>query len=469
MPEWENPSNILPITNLEIRLELIAKLERFWQNHFTELTDKPDSEWKPFNNLQIAALMVVDIKTLEAGIVFPRQMMEAVCNIPYLTKLFFAKLQSKGNFQSDEAKPDIEEIAVPNMKQAKKRLQFDEDRCIIFKTADPKVCHIVPFSANNTESNRKDFCGRLAATDCLLFNTDEGGQACKYFASTIGISDKKWNMISLHRQLSKWWGNFYFGLKHLGVTHAVGKPAEITTLKLQFHWMPTYLQHRNPLPRNPEDFIAAFTHTNGSHSTLGPMIAASMPASGRPLQTGDIFYVDIETRDADKMIMAFHIQWVLTQIAAMAGGVEALELLEDEPDYVVGGRLPGLVRPIDEGLAFKKWLDQDCETRSVSSAGKELLTEDVQDDGSKGRVVGTGGNRQDDDNQTDIRQEDDNQTDIRQDDDNQTDIRQDDSGGRMVDENDEGKPEPHPKKRLWQSLRSRVQRLLRKTGKTRQH
>lgn len=63
-PDWEAPSNILPIDELEERVELIAKYEEHWKAMFEDWTNKPIAEYKPFGRVQVASLMALNIADL---------------------------------------------------------------------------------------------------------------------------------------------------------------------------------------------------------------------------------------------------------------------------------------------------------------------------------------------------------------------------------------------------------------------
>lgn len=88
-PERQEPRNILPIDELKERLALIDELEKYWYDEFPTLTGKPDrTEYKPFNNLQIAALMIMSLEKLRNLVnVGPELIMTCLCNTPYLVKM----------------------------------------------------------------------------------------------------------------------------------------------------------------------------------------------------------------------------------------------------------------------------------------------------------------------------------------------------------------------------------------------
>jgi hypothetical protein len=85
------------------------------------------------------------------------------------------------------------------------------------RTNDPHVCHIIPFSWNNSYQNlgktrdvfmyAEAFLGRAWMTEFEPLIQD---------FQNLGSSDKIWNMICLNIQMHAWWSKARFGLKCLG-------------------------------------------------------------------------------------------------------------------------------------------------------------------------------------------------------------------------------------------------------------
>lgn len=244
---------------------------------------------------------------------------------------------SDDSFESDPTQFDANGIARRSAAQAQKRRDMDKNMCIVLKTADPEVCHIVPHSANKTEERRSKVESYIHYTDVLLFADDyehQKEQAKRLFARSPGCSDRKWNMVCLNRMLHKWWGDFRFGLKFLG-TAPSSAGSGMVSLKVQWHWMPRRAgDPTSPLPRTAEAFIDAFRSDYGDPTAAPPLYAAARPDTLRCIRTGDVFHVPTQAAQADKTILALKIQWALIAMAAIAGGAEALDLVYDEPpDY----------------------------------------------------------------------------------------------------------------------------------------
>lgn len=278
------------------------------------------------------------------------------------------------------------------------RRMLDQNRCVILGTGNPEVCHIVPFSIGSNEEHRckfRDYIG--PGISCIFSETptwvdgppdtglhsifSEGAgeddeteddlireddemeddmiseeppsslfaiRCRKIFTSKIGVSDKSWNEICLNRQLHNWWGRGYFAFKPLGIdgkfqvtlTSPKGHSVTYTQIKLQFHWMP----RQNDLLRgisedvSPQELSSTVGKTYGDldlTDSMNPVFALDRPSSvSHHVQTGDIFYVKVEPRYAERMLAAFRIQWAAIKNLAMAGGAESLDDVGDHPDYL---------------------------------------------------------------------------------------------------------------------------------------
>lgn len=142
------------------------------------------------------------------------------------------------------------------------------------------------------------------------------------------------NVICLDKQLHHWWGSADFAFKCLGLDTVAGGEEEdetaggegdpMVTLKLQFHWMPKRLATKPPTPkeRTKDTYLSQFNGTWG-HPHDPPPGVALYKSNGRLLIPSDIFHIKVSSRHWEKMKQAFDIQWVLTKIAAIAGGAEA--------------------------------------------------------------------------------------------------------------------------------------------------
>ncbi|KAF5529363.1 hypothetical protein FPHYL_14226, partial [Fusarium phyllophilum] len=123
-----------------------------------------------------------------------------------------------------------------NKKEKEKCKERDSDMCVMMKTADPDVCHILPFTFNDTLDNAKKtenvFYGVASIMGQEFFERLRGQAADM---SNLGATDRAWNMICLNPQLHRWWSKAYFGLQCLGIEH---DEHNMATLTIQFRWMP---------------------------------------------------------------------------------------------------------------------------------------------------------------------------------------------------------------------------------------
>jgi len=198
----------------------------------------------------------------------------------------------------------------------------------------------------------------------------------KIFSSKIGVSDRSWNEISLNRQLHNWWSEGYFAFKPLGIDGKIikglspnGVTAHYTRVKLQFHWMPRrkdIASTATPLDISenvrPQDFSDLFNKTYGDLETnkLNPVFAQDRQSSvSHCVQTGDIFYVKVEHRYAERMLSTFRIQWAAIKILSLAGGAESLDDVGDSPDYLDENLnwMGDVKRGMTASDLFKTWED----------------------------------------------------------------------------------------------------------------
>ncbi|KAK5663268.1 hypothetical protein OQA88_3695 [Cercophora sp. LCS_1] len=390
---WEQPSDLAPSADeIRERLENIEKWESHWRKEFEKWTLLKPSNYKPFSDLQIAALMTMAMQHLKysdrgsAKDLF----LGNLFRFPNFVKEFFTRQSARGEercqfervspkrkrekspeedtsrakraYVSQDAEEGVAttlmedydpraalEITAVNgataeAEEKKRRLRLDAERCIILGTSDPVVHHIVPTDINLNPTNLKPgfvrgllfdgirFSGRT--TDGLVKQTQE---YANLFTSGAHVYDKRWNMVSLHPLICEWWTKGYFGLECLGVLPLrEGQPEGIATIKLQFQWMPWRERPEAPLHRTVESISAIFERTYGDLVPGNPVLeaAAQLPPGTQLPKTGNLYYIDVEREHAHKMVMAFSLQWALARIVAMAGGAKVLEAVPDKPEFL---------------------------------------------------------------------------------------------------------------------------------------
>jgi hypothetical protein len=430
IPEHESPFQILHTDDMERRLQLITQLEAKWMAAFTSLTQRPMSQCKPFNDLQVAALVQLGVSGLEQvvhyeaglfGLAMFEGCMQGLQSLPSLAKLCKSNIRlswyqvtdhdfedtpissgltqlsasaSVDTWSSDPTPSHTQGQVERSQPEKAKRLALDGHRCIIAKTVAPDVCHIVPFSINAKETARAWAWTLLKNVEGLLAFTGRQyplDDLRTMFASSVGVSDQKWNMVSMNRTLHDWWGRAYFALKYLGTTSVRSKdtnPADIITLKLQFLWMPMRKLNRQegkPAQRFPKSAQGFFQAFNGTYGMPNEGSAIGRPATGWLIESGDIFYVTIQNKYVDRMVCALDVQLALILMIAMAGGAECLDDIPRDPEFLnEHGQFPGL--EYDWERAFRmneEEFDWDPDAEEADVTGEPSETHDLPDCGSK--------------------------------------------------------------------------------------
>ncbi|KAH6635559.1 hypothetical protein B0J18DRAFT_51481 [Chaetomium sp. MPI-SDFR-AT-0129] len=389
LPEQPGTQSLLPVEDMELRLQYIGKLEDLWREKFTYLTGRPEAEYQPFSDFQVAALVQMDLAVLRRSTNENGMMNEVLRSIKVVTtalKIFATKTLS--NLEIADLGPTGHSTTGPPFKPepiseseasdsttgrrktsfqaggkirrsdfyAKKRQTLDGPHCIITRLHDPHICHIIPFAADSGEEARSRWgeCLRSVA-NLYIIETEVVENADipltarlqTLFSSELGVSDRPWNTISLTPTLHDWWGKAYFGLKCLGTCPAdSGDPDQTIALRLQFHWMvwrerDTGKKPSAPLRRSKESFLAAFRPScgNADPSSLGGVERPSLPTinrsvTGISVESGDVLKVSVPKKHVKKMILAFDLQWALIKLLAMGGGAEAIDEAPDDSKFL---------------------------------------------------------------------------------------------------------------------------------------
>jgi hypothetical protein len=195
----------------------------------------------------------------------------------------------------------------------------------------------------------------------LLDSNDVDPQIIRHFTESVGVSDKLWNVISLNPQMHVWWGKAYFGFKYLGIL-----PSETdgeSLISVQFYWMPRAIPWQRD-QRNQDEIGRNLTNNRSPFFSRG---VAGLRLTGRPVISGDIFNIRVAAADAQKMAMAFKLQWALIRIAAMTGAADV--------DTVGPGDdgLPPADGGLQEGVDVLQWLDDVREGPSAGDIGGEAI------------------------------------------------------------------------------------------------
>ncbi|KAK0658091.1 hypothetical protein B0T16DRAFT_72009 [Cercophora newfieldiana] len=388
MPEQQSAAELLPVEEMEERLQYINVVEKHWHDNFAYLSQKPGEAYRSFNDAELSALLHMDTGYLCNELMqwtSIESLIQSILGIPATLKFFATKALSAEALQriskkipplrppsvssasgddDDEkeatekrrsTKLDSSGKAQRNNYYAEKRRHLDGHRCVLTGTRDAQVCHIVPFAANATKDGM-DRWHKVIQASMRLFLQERPGvdlyaeaRLHSLFGFEQGVSDRHWNTISLTPTMHDWWGRGYFGLKYIGTNDAnVQDPNAVVTLRIQFHWMPWRCrklgQKPAPLGRTKEDILAAISTSCGQPSSWQgePMVAMSRPETGFNLETGDVFGIHIPRRHMEKMVEAFRMQWALIKLLAMAGGAEVVADYPDDPEFLdENWELPG--------------------------------------------------------------------------------------------------------------------------------
>ncbi|CAK7232072.1 hypothetical protein SCUCBS95973_008138 [Sporothrix curviconia] len=223
-------------------------------------------------------------------------------------------------------------------------MERDGDRCVVMGTLHPEVCHIIPFSANNSMEKLYEL---LKTNDILKALV---GSHSSLLLAKPGCSDRSWNMICLNRQLHTWWGRGYFAFRCLGITPAAvtagNKPPGVI-VALQFHWMPHQTTGKAAVGRSKQrvpgnghrqwvqDWDQRPRYGGGGSATADQkgIVAASYATTSRLVQSGHVINIAMPSmEDGVRMKAMLDIQWACIRIASMSAAAEDPEFLRDPFD-----------------------------------------------------------------------------------------------------------------------------------------
>ncbi|CAK7246405.1 MAG: hypothetical protein STHCBS139747_008035 [Sporothrix thermara] len=214
----------------------------------------------------------------------------------------------------------------------------DGNRCIVMGTLNPKVCHIVPLSVNNSaeELSKLQRAGDILTA---LFGTHSS-----LLLEQPGCSERAWNMLCLNRQLHDWWRRGYFAFRCLGVTPtAVVGDTQGAIVSLKFHWMPRQVtgaaasgQWKQKAPSSGHrQWVQDWNQRpryggGGAVVDKDGVVAAAYATTSRLVQSGHIIKVPMPSmEDGLGMKAMLDIQWACIRIASMSGAAGDLEFLKD--------------------------------------------------------------------------------------------------------------------------------------------
>ncbi|KAL1855871.1 hypothetical protein VTK73DRAFT_8451 [Phialemonium thermophilum] len=246
--------------------------------------------------------------------------------------------------EAQDAGRDVSDLEA-RIVQCKSR---DGRKCVLLGTADPDVCHILPFS--------------------LTSSTLDIGQSVdirQLLTEKPGSLDKAWNMVCLNAQLHRWWSKCYFGFRCLGILPPGSDHDTLSTVKLQFCWVkslskiameqaaggglavspntfdvergdPTIDQARALVTSWREGLEAGAFPSQKCSARSSGAIGAPEPVSCLPTLSGRTVYIRLPTEEAFQMKAMVDVQWACIQLATLSGAAEEPIFWLDDGDKMVG-------------------------------------------------------------------------------------------------------------------------------------
>ncbi|KAF9764667.1 hypothetical protein IL306_002764 [Fusarium sp. DS 682] len=262
----------------------------------------------------------------------------------------FPEADSDSDYDIDEVivtnnRPRIDEHDMDFDEQTK-CLARDGNVCVVTGAADPKACHIAPFTWNDTRGriNRtfKMCTARAYILGCAF--ADRTGYLDD--RNEPGASDKAWNMLSLHPQLYTWWSKGYFAFKCLQVQP---RGCSESNVVLEFLWMPQtkrwFGQHidifNTGRGNDLKEWIEGIDrfHASGDPPPMtgdGVRLQATTN-EGAPLRSGKLIHIRMQKEDAFHFKDMIDMQWGCILITALSGAAGSPQLLsnKDSDDRVM--------------------------------------------------------------------------------------------------------------------------------------
>ncbi|RBR23669.1 uncharacterized protein FIESC28_03465 [Fusarium coffeatum] len=234
--------------------------------------------------------------------------------------------------------------------EKKKCRERDLWRCLFQRTGSGQVCHILPFTWNNTEQAVQD---TKAIQDAFVPFFDDSTRLkladLLMDVTTLGETDKVWNMLYLNPQLRSYWGQARIGLFCKAIGPYEPDKSRVQTdveddwvdVIIQFNW----LNRREGKPNDEmadKDAMNAMAEMQIQHENEGS-------PSGQNKYGADIDAMRVDTRtsvlsghevriamppkDAALCKLMLDLQWAIIRIAAMSGAAGYPELLPVHRDW----------------------------------------------------------------------------------------------------------------------------------------
>ncbi|CAG9992639.1 unnamed protein product [Clonostachys byssicola] len=357
-PQWEEPRDLIPVDEVEQRLDLVEKYQTWKRAELAEEAEEVDpdddeaqkqaAEWK-LTRLAYAACMTMPLSLLveytkfDLYFLFASEEQSSKMNNPKKRSgiqqpaMKRAAKRRKGSHERTDvnsgADSATEESAqssrdrriqlsekIKSDKERKKALDYDEGRCRISGSTRPGVAHIIPFSFSNSTINMERT--QMFRESFNLFNAST--TAASYIAGgQLGLTDKLFNLVCLDRNLQSNWDKGYLGIKYLAMAVIPGQGN--TEITLQAVWMPMVkaagFSYNDLIDLDDErDKYSGFAYTIQSQAGTAPGHKVFRD-SGWPIVSGDKFTIRRPTDYAEGSVEMIKLRWHLGQLAAISGAV----------------------------------------------------------------------------------------------------------------------------------------------------
>jgi len=90
LPEQQSAADLLPIAEMEERLQYVNKLEKYWRVNFAWLSHKPEEVSRDFNDAELSGLLHMDTDYLRDNTARPQDMntlIEDIQHFPLVLKI----------------------------------------------------------------------------------------------------------------------------------------------------------------------------------------------------------------------------------------------------------------------------------------------------------------------------------------------------------------------------------------------
>ncbi|KAG5749147.1 hypothetical protein H9Q70_008172 [Fusarium xylarioides] len=261
-----------------------------------------------------------------------------------------------GDVQQQDGQADNSSTArKPRSKSEREKcIEYDDNMCIVTKTAHPHVCHIVPFSFNSSKANAektKSYIDAIGAMFGQAFQDRWAKVIANPHPHARGYSDKHWNMLCLSPQMHDWWGRGYFAFEYVRSVQC-GEQARI---ELRFHWMPktTFNYHdrkgvtahwdgiqdalRHHHATQADDPTTPSTFPGDPHQRAPGFVKAFLD-NGELVATGQEVIVWRPQKAVGAFKAVIDLQYAAIKMLALCGGAGNPDLLgkDDDDDTVAG-------------------------------------------------------------------------------------------------------------------------------------